>query len=117
MSKKNTGISTAQKQQANLEHGALQIEQDVWNAWSQLLENYQAIETARSQVVFAEEALFYANERYKVGAGILNDLLDAQNAVLQATSTSIEAYWSSQAAATLFYWSQGIDLIDFLNRK
>lgn len=93
---------------AGYEGVSLNVRQDVWNAYSQILESIQSINAAIAQVKDASESQRLATERYEVGAGTLNDMLDAQTALLRAQATQVSAYNQYQSSMTTFQWAQGI---------
>jgi outer membrane protein TolC len=86
----------------------LDVQQEVWTAYSRLVEAYETIETSIAQVKDAQESLRLTTERYKAGAGIISDLLDAQTALTRAEATQVDALWSFQSAKTYFIWTQGL---------
>ncbi|MEC7840279.1 MAG: TolC family protein [Chlamydiota bacterium] len=93
---------------AKFDRLSLDVQQQVWTAYSKLLESYQTINTAKVQVRDAKESMRLTEERYKAGAGIISDLLDAQTALTRAEATLVDAIWRYQAAYTTFIWTQGI---------
>ena len=93
---------------AGYEGASLTVRQDVWNAYSKILESIQAINAAIAQVKDAAESQRLAKERYEVGAGTINDLLDAQTALLRAQATEVDAYNQYLSSMTTFQWAQGL---------
>ncbi len=87
---------------------SLTVRQDVWNAYSRILEALEAINAAKAQVKDADESLRLAKERYEVGAGTINDLLDAQTALLRAEATQVDAFNQYQSSITTYAWAQGL---------
>lgn len=87
---------------------SLNVRQDVWNAYSHILESLEAIHTAKAQVKSAAESMRLTKERYEVGAGTINDLLDAQTALLQAEVTHVNAFNDYQSSMTKYVWAQGL---------
>jgi len=96
------------KLKASYERLSLDIQQEVWTTYSRLLESYETILTAKVQVRDAKESMRLTEERYKAGAGIISDLLDAQTALARADATRVEAIWRYQSAYTTFIWTQGL---------
>lgn len=87
---------------------SLTMQQDVWNAYSHILESIEGIHAAISQVKNAAESMRLAKERYEVGAGTITDMLDAQTALLQAQATQVQAYNNYQSSMTTYTWAQGL---------
>ena len=70
---------------------ALAVRQEVWNAQARLREAYNAVLAVRALTADAQESLRMADERYKVGAGTITDLLDAETNLAQAQSQQVDA--------------------------
>ena len=87
---------------------SLTVRQDVWNAYSRILESLESIETAKAQVADAEESMRLTKERYAVGSATITDLLDAQTALLQAQATFVDSFHNYQSSMTTFIWAQGL---------
>lgn len=87
---------------------SLMMQQDVWNAYSHILESIEAINAAISQVKNATESMRLAKERYEVGAGTITDMLDAQTALLQAQATQVQSYNNYRSSMTSYIWAQGL---------
>ncbi|MCP5507355.1 MAG: TolC family protein [Chlamydiales bacterium] len=94
--------------QAHYDSLTLNVQQEVWKAYSTLNEAYEMILTSVAQVEDASESNRLAEERYQAGAGTITDLLDAQTALARAEATHVEALWSFRAALTVFQWTQGL---------
>lgn len=86
----------------------IDVQQQVWTAYSRILEAYETIQTSIAQVQDARESMRLTEERYKAGAGIISDLLDAQTALTKAEATHVDALWNYQSAQTFFIWTQGL---------
>lgn len=80
----------------------LAVRQEVWAAQSRWLESYELVSAVGSQVADAKESVRRATERYRAGAGILSDLLDAEVALERAESTRIEARKDCRVAAAAY---------------
>jgi outer membrane protein TolC len=87
---------------------SLTVRQDVWNAYSRILESLESIETSKAQVADATESMRLAKERYGVGSATITDLLDAQTALLQAQATFVDSFHNYQSSMTTFIWAQGL---------
>jgi len=60
----------------------------------------------------AKESTRLAEERYRVGAGTLTELLDSQAALAQSEADLIDAKWGYRSAFVTFLWTQGLLQID-----
>ena len=89
-------------EEARCQQQVLNVRQEVWVAYSRLLESYQAVQATVTQVADARESLRLATERYKAGAGTMNDLLDAETAQARAEATRIDAQKDYHVAAAAF---------------
>jgi outer membrane protein TolC len=93
---------------ASYDNVTLNVQQEVWNSYSRLLEASQLIQTSRVQIRFAKENLRIAEERYRTGAGTINDLTDAQTALAQSGSNYTDAYWNYYISQAFLKRSMGI---------
>ncbi len=96
------------KAKAEYHRLCINVQQDVWVAYSKMLEAYEMVQTSIAQVKDAKESMRLTEERYKAGSGIISDLLDAQTALARAEATHVDALWSYQSAQTVFIWTQGL---------
>jgi outer membrane protein TolC len=64
------------KEEADSARLAQTVRQEVWTAYSRLKESFVVVASTDALVRDAQESLRLANERYKVGAGTITDLLD-----------------------------------------
>ncbi len=71
---------------------------EVTQAFNVLKANREIIEINKTNLVAANEDLRLAQERYKIGAGTLLEVIDAQLAVTQAKSTLVSAEYNFQIA-------------------
>lgn len=90
------------REEAETKQLLLKVRQEVWTAHSRLIETYEAIQTTKVAVQYAEESMRLAKERYEAGAGTVTDLLDSQTALARAQTTQIEAGWDYQTAKAVF---------------
>jgi outer membrane protein len=95
------------KQWAEYEQIALEVKKNAWDAYSTLLEAYESIQSTSAQVKDAQESLRLIQERYKAGASILTDMLDAETALASTQANFVNAKWQYHAAYRLFLWAQG----------
>jgi len=100
------------KAKAEYDSAIIGVQQEVWTAYSRLLEAYETIETSIAQARDANESMRLTEERYKAGAGIVSDLLDSQTSLARAEATHVDALWSYQSARTVFLWTQGLLFLD-----
>jgi outer membrane protein TolC len=96
-----------QQEQAEFEQLYLQVQEDVWESFLRLKEAYHLILSIQTQIKSARENLRLTEVRYQVGAGTLNDLLDAQIALTKVEADRTEAQWAYLMALASFHWSQG----------
>ena len=92
---------------ADTERVHQQVRQDVWTARARLEEAFAAIAAAEVLVRDADEGVRVATERYRVGAGTVNELLDAQSALTRANAARVEARWQYETAQVEYRWSMG----------
>lgn len=95
------------QEEAEYDRLVLSVKQDVWKAYSHLLEAYENIQAALAQVKDAKESLRLVDERYKVGSSIITDLLDVETANASSQANLVDARWSYRSAYSLFLWAQG----------
>lgn len=95
------------KQLAEYEQLVIEVKKNTWDAYSGLIEAYESIQTMDAQVKDAEESLRLISERYKTGAAIITDLLDAETAFESNQADLVNAKWNYRAAYQLFLWAQG----------
>lgn len=95
------------REQAKHDNLVQKIRQDVWNAYYQLQEAFEGMRQASLQITDAQENLRMAEERYRVGAGTIKDLLDAQVGLAQTEANLVQAQWNYRSNYELFLWTQG----------
>ncbi len=93
--------------EAEFRQQSLAARQEVWVAHSIRLESYQAVQATLTQVADARESLRLATERYKAGAGTMNELLDAETALARSEATRIEAQKDYHVAIAAFKRATG----------
>jgi len=96
------------KAKAEYDRLSLNIQQQVWKAYSKLLEAYERIQTSIAQVRDATESMRLVSERYSAGASTMTDVLDSQTALARAEATQVDAFWTFEEAKTAFLWTQGL---------
>ena len=97
----------ASKEEADSARLAQMVRQEVWTAYSRLKESFAVVASTDSLVRDAQESLRLANERYKVGAGTIADLLDSETALARAEATRVGAQWDYQIARAVLRRSVG----------
>ena len=98
------------KEEAEAQRLVQIVRQEVWSAHSRLKESFAATTAAEALVKDAQESLRLANERYKVGAGTIADLLDTETTLARAEATRVGAQWEYQIARAVLKRSIG-DLV------
>jgi outer membrane protein len=93
--------------EATLSARQLEVRQEVWVARSRLDESYEAARASEALVTDAEESLRVARERYRLGAGTLTDLLDADASLARAAAARVQALLDYRTARATFDWSVG----------
>lgn len=76
---------------AQLERIRLQVALDVWTAWQNLATATQNLRTTADLLDAATQSERVATGRYKAGAGIMLDVLNAQNTLASARQQRIQA--------------------------
>lgn len=95
------------KEEAERERVIQKVRQEVWSAHSKLQETFEATRSAEILVKDALESHRLAQERYKVGAGTLTDLLDTQAALDRAEGNRVAAHWDHHIARSVFNRATG----------
>jgi outer membrane protein TolC len=100
------------KEEADSARLAQTVRQEVWTAYSRLTESFAVVASTDALVSDAQESLRLANERYKVGAGTITDLLDSETALARAEATRVGAQWDYQIARAVLRRSVGDLAVD-----
>ncbi len=95
------------KEGAEMERISQRVRQEVWSAYSKLREAFEATQSAAILVKDAQESHRLAQERYKVGAGTLTDLLDARTALDRAEANLVATHWEYHTARSIFNRATG----------
>ncbi|PWT91001.1 MAG: hypothetical protein C5B54_06175 [Acidobacteria bacterium] len=98
----------ANKEAQQLEQTKLSIQQEVWTAYSQWIEAYQALQTSGVMKSEAAESLNLINARYEEGASTISDLLDAELAASQSEVNLNNAQYQVHIAHAAFLRSAGL---------
>ena len=83
------------------------IRQEVWSTGTTLQQRREAVLAAEAARTEAAEAARLASARYEAGAGTINDLLDAEAALLDADAQIIRARFEEQSAYAAFRKASG----------
>lgn len=95
------------RQEALHHRAVLQVQQEVWAAYSKALETWSGIQTAETQAADARESLRMMRIRYEVEAATINDLLDAQTALARAETNHAATLWDYRIALAWLERVQG----------
>ena len=94
-------------QRDRFEKLGLQIRLDVANADANLGSAIERLNSTEKAVQLARKVLEIEREKYTLGRGILLDVLDAQNALLDAVTTQIKALADANTAKAQLAWAMG----------
>lgn len=100
---------------AALHQSAVQVLQDVGRAWSDLQVSRARIEASERQIEAARRAYEGVREEATLGARTTLDVLDAEQELLDARATRIQALASQQVAAYALLSSMGLLTVEHLN--
>jgi outer membrane protein TolC len=75
----------------NLDEQTRRVEQQVRIAYSSFTEAREVLESQKTVVERAEEAMRLADSRYEAGTGLQLDVLDAQTSLTEARTTQVDA--------------------------
>lgn len=95
------------KEEAQVTQVIQEVRQEVWSAHSKLKETYETVQASEVLVKDAQESVRLTQERYRVGAGTITDLLDAQTTLARANATRVEAEWNYHIARAVFRRATG----------
>ena len=115
-----TAEAQAEAKESARDRIALQVAQDVWNAWQSLQTSIQSVRTTGDLISSAEAAEKVARGRYEAGVGSIIDLLSAQSALASARQQRVQAlYGWNIARATLAQAVGALDtpFLDSLNES
>lgn len=95
------------RDEAEVERTKQTVQAEVWSAHATLRETHEAIAAADVLIRDADENVRIARERYRVGAGTVNELLDAQAALARAGAVLSQAAWDYRTARATYDWTIG----------
>jgi outer membrane protein TolC len=91
-----------QEQKITYDDDVRQVELEIQQAYSNLIQNQQLIESQEKNVQEAEEAVRLAKARLDAGAGVQLDVLNAQVQLTTAESTRLQALFGYNSALAEF---------------
>ena len=94
-------------QRDRFEKLSLQIRLDIANAYANLGSALDRLNSTDKTVLLAKKVLEIEREKYALARGILLDVLDAQNALLDAEATHIKALADANTAKAQLVWAMG----------
>lgn len=99
------------KARAEAERAGQLVRHEVWTAHARLVEAFEAVRAAGALVRNAAEGVRVARERYRAGAGTVNELLDAEAARARAATIEVQARWDHRIAQAVADWSAGRSVV------
>ena len=94
-----------------LRSATLLVDQQVTSAYAQLTNNRSRLAVTRKNVLLARETYRIEQAKYETGKSVINDVLDAQSAMLRAEVENSQALTDSILADLAWRRATGIDLI------
>ncbi len=95
-------LARARAELARAENERLQSElgvrRQVWTAHADVVKAYNSVQAVKALRADARESLRMANERYKVGAGTITDLLDAETNLAEAQAAQVRSDFDFRVA-------------------
>lgn len=86
----------------------LAVRQEVWIAHANVVRAYNSFEAVKALITDAGESLRMADERYKVGAGTITDLLDAETNMVDAQSAFVRSIYGCRVATAELQRAEGV---------
>ena len=97
----------ASRELKQVEQLKLSVQQEVWTAYSQWIEAFQALQSSGAMEEEAAESVELIRIRYQEGAGAINDLLDAELALTQSETQLNSARYRVHIAHAAFLRAAG----------
>ncbi len=97
----------ANRELQQVEQVKLGVQQEVWTAYSQWMESFQALQSSNAMKAEAAESVDLIRARYQEGAGTINDLLDAELALNDSETQLNNARYRVQIAYAAFLRASG----------
>lgn len=94
-----------------LRSATLLVDQQVTSAYAQLTNNRSRLAVTRKNVLLARETYRIEQAKYETGKSVINDVLDAQSAMLRAEVENSQALTDSILADLAWRRATGTDLI------
>ncbi len=85
--------SELSQEEAQTRQKVLVVRREVWTAYSELVQSYEAVAAAQVLVSDAKESLRRTQERYEAGTNTITDLLDAEAELAGAEGSLVRAQW------------------------
>ncbi len=95
------------RDEAEVDRTKQTVQAEVWSAHAALREAHEAIAAADALIRDADENVRIARERYRVGAGTVNELLDADATLTRAGAVRAQAEWDYRSARATYDWTVG----------
>jgi len=108
-------LSGKEVAQAGLLQSVVQVSETVGQAWSQLLVAQASIEAGRQQVTAAQKAFDGVREEAKLGARTTLDVLNAEQDLLSARASRLEAEANRYVGVYQVLAAMGLLTVDHLN--
>lgn len=108
-------LSGKEAAQAGLLQSVVQVSETVGQAWSQLLVAQASIEAGRQQVTAAQKAFDGVREEAKLGARTTLDVLNAEQDLLSARASRLEAEANRYVGVYQVLAAMGLLTVDHLN--
>jgi len=86
----------------------LAVRQEVWIAHANLVKAYNTVDAVKALNADARESLRMAEERYKVGAGTITDLLDTETNMADAQSALVRSIYGCRVATAELQRAEGV---------
>jgi outer membrane protein len=106
-----------EKGKTDLADESRQIELEVRTAYSDFVEAQEVLDSQKTVVAEAEEALREANARASAGTGTQLDVLDAETSLTQARTTQIQALHDYATARAKLERAIGEDMVETASAK
>lgn len=90
------------REQEQVRHLLLKVQEEVWTAHARLTEACEAVAATEAVVKDARESMRLITERYREGFATTNDLLDSQADLVRAEGLAARAHWDSRIAQAVF---------------
>lgn len=107
-------LAQQEASRAGLRQALVQVEQNLGNAWAQLAVYVASIEASRQQIQAAQEAFNGVREEASLGARTTLDVLDAEQDLLDARASRLQAEAGRYVAVYQILASMGLLTVEHL---